>query len=232
VNLGSYQTAIAPNDLISIFGENLGASAVASSTPLPVILGGTCVTLNNVALPLFMTSATQINAQVPPGTATGSFPIVVRSIANQAESTSQQVTISKYAPAVLVDPTTSQILLFHADGSYVSQNNPANRDEPLVMYAIGLGATTGGAVVAGTPSPSSPLAVSPTVSVYFGDPSWVQAAIIVNWAGLAPGLIGVYQLNLQVPGFHISGNSLPVMITVGGVSSPTTAPVLPVVSVN
>jgi uncharacterized protein (TIGR03437 family) len=72
----------------------------------------------------------------------------------------------------------------------------------------------------------------PTVAVYFGDPSWVQAAIIVDWAGLAPGMIGVYQLNLQVPGFHISGNSLPVMIKVGSVSSPTTGPVLPTVSVN
>jgi uncharacterized protein (TIGR03437 family) len=232
VNLGSYQTAIAPNGLISIFGQNLAASAVATSTPLPVILGGTCVTLNNIALPLFMASATQINAQVPPGTAAGTFPLVVRSIANQAASVSEQVAVSKYAPAVLVDPSTNQILLFHADGSYVNKNNPANRDEPLMMYAVGLGGTTGGAVSAGMPSPASPLAVSPTTAVYFGDPSWVQAAIIVNFAGLAPGLIGVYQLNLQVPGFHISGDALPVMITVGGVSSPTAGPVVPQVSVN
>jgi uncharacterized protein (TIGR03437 family) len=114
----------------------------------------------------------------------------------------------------------------------VSQNNPANRDEPLVMYAVGLGATTGGAVVAGTPSPTTPLAVSPTAAVYFGDPSYVQAAIIVDFAGLAPGMIGIYQLNLRVPGFHISGNSLLVTITSGGVSSPSTGPVVPQVSVN
>jgi len=156
---------------------------------------------------------------------------VVRSIANQAASAPQQVTISKYAPAVLVDPT-GQILLFHADGSYVSKNNPANRDEPLVMYAVGLGATTGGSAFAGTPSPTSPLALSPTAAVYFGNPSWVQAAIIVDFAGLAPGLIGIYQLNLRVPGFHISGDSLLVTITAGGVSSPSVGPVVPQVSVN
>jgi uncharacterized protein (TIGR03437 family) len=231
VNLGSYQTAIAPNGLISIFGQNLASSAVATGTPLPLILGGTCVTLNNVALPLFMASATQINAQVPPGTAAGSFPLVVRSIANQAASASQTVTVAKYAPAALVDPT-GQLLLFHADGSYVNKNNPANRDEPLVMYAVGLGATTGGAVTAGMPSPTTPLAVSPTAAVYFGDPSWVQAAIIVDFAGLAPGMIGIYQLNLRVPGFHISGDSLLVTITAGGVSSPSTGPVVPMVSVN
>jgi uncharacterized protein (TIGR03437 family) len=61
------------------------------------------------------------------------------------------------------------------------------------------------------------LAVSPTAALYFGDPSWVQAAIIVDFAGLAPGMIGIYQLNLRVPGFHISGDSLVVTITAGGV---------------
>jgi len=231
VNLGSYQTAIAPSSLISIFGQNLGSSAVATTTPLPLILGGTCVTLNNIALPLFMTSPGQINAQIPPATTAGTYPLVVRSIANQAASASNQVAVSKYAPAALVD-ATGQLLLFHANGSYVNKNNPANRDEPLVMYAVGLGATTGGKVSAGTPSPTTPLAVSPTAAVYFGNPGWVQAAIIVDWAGLAPGLIGIYQLNLRVPGFHISGDSLLVTISSGGVSSPSTGPVVPTVSVN
>jgi uncharacterized protein (TIGR03437 family) len=60
----------------------------------------------------------------------------------------------------------------------------------------------------------------------------VQAAIIVDFAGLAPGMIGVYQLNLRVPGFHISGDSLTVTITAGGVSSPSAGPVVPQVSVN
>jgi uncharacterized protein (TIGR03437 family) len=231
VNLGSYQTAMAPNSLISIFGQNLASSEVASTTPLPTILGGTCVTLNNVALPLFMASPQQINAQIPPATTPGSYPLVIRSVANQAASATQQVTISKYAPAALVDGN-GRLLLFHADGSYVTKDNPANRDEPLVMYAVGLGATTGGRVSAGTPSPSSPLAVSSTAAVRFGNPLWVQSAIIVDWAGLAPGLIGVYQLNLRVPGFHISGDALLVTIEAGGVSSPSTGPVVPTVSVN
>jgi uncharacterized protein (TIGR03437 family) len=231
VNLGSYQTAIAPNSLISIFGSNLGSSAVAGSTPLPLILGGTCVTLNNVGLPLFMTSPGQINAQVPPATVAGTYPLVVRSVANQAASATQQVTVSKNAPAALVDGA-GQVLLFHADGSYVTKDNPANRDEPLVMYAVGLGATTGGRVSAGTPSPTSPLAVSPTAEVRFGNPLWVQSAIIVDFAGLAPGMIGVYQLNLRVPGFHISGDALLVTITAGGVDSPSGGPVVPMVAVN
>jgi uncharacterized protein (TIGR03437 family) len=128
--------------------------------------------------------------------------------------------------------STGQIALFHADGTPVNKDNPANRDEPLTMYAVGLGPTTGGKVTTGAPSPSNPLAETGTVNVYFGNPSWTQAAIIVDWSGLAPGWVGLYQLNLRVPGFHINGNALPVMLRVGGVDSPTSGPVVPHVDVQ
>jgi uncharacterized protein (TIGR03437 family) len=231
VNLGSYQTQIAPNTIVSIFGQNLGQLEIAGSTPLPITLGGTCVTLNNVALPLFMVSPTQINAQIPPSFATGSSPLIVRSPARQTASVAQNITISKYAPAVLVDPS-GQTALFHADGRYVTHDHPADRDEPLSLYAIGLGNPTSGRVTAGTPSPFSPLAEVSGVQVFFGRTDFVQSQLIVDWSGLSPGLIGVYQMNLRVPGFHISGDSLLVTIRVGGVDSPSTGPVVPYISVN
>jgi uncharacterized protein (TIGR03437 family) len=223
VSLATGQLPIASNGLLSILGQNLAAAATAQSTPLPTTLGGTCVTLNNVALPLFMTSPTEIHAQIPPSIAAGSYPLNVRSIANHASS-SQTLAVSKYAPAALTDGS-GEALLFHEDGSMVNSNNPANRDEHLTMYAVGLGQTTGGPVGAGTPSPSSPLANVSGVQVFFGNPLWVQAGVIVDWAGLTPGLIGVYQLNLRVPGFHISGDGLPVTLRIGGVSSPANAKV-------
>ena len=100
------------------------------------------------------------------------------------------------------------------------------------MYALGLGVTEGGAVTAGAHSPSSPLAVTDPVQVFFGDPRMKQAAILVDFSGLAPGFVGLYQLNLRVPGFHISGDALPVMLKVGTVTSPTTGPLIPVVAVD
>jgi uncharacterized protein (TIGR03437 family) len=231
VNLASYQSAVAVNGLLSIFGSNLGSSAQAATVPLPTTLGGTCVTLNNLPLPLFLMSSGQINAQIPPNLAAGTYPLVIHSIANLAASTSQNITVSKAAPAVFVDGS-GNALLYHADGSQVTTNHPATRDEPLTMYATGLGATTGGTVTTGMPSPSSPLAVVSGVQVFFGNPSYTQAAIIVDWAGLAPGLIGVYQLNLRIPGFHINGDALPITLRVGTVNSPTSGVVVPTVSVN
>lgn len=231
VNLASYQSAVAVNGLLSIFGTNLGSTAQASSTPLPDILGGTCVTLNNIPLPLFVVSPGQINAQIPPNFAAGSFPLVVRSIANNTPSASTSITVSKTAPAVFTDGS-GNALIYHSDGSLVTKNNPTTRDQKLVMYATGLGATTGGAVTTGMPSPTSPLAVVSGVQVFFGNPTYSQSPIIVDWAGLAPGLIGVYQINLTVPGTHMNGDALPVTLRVGTVSSPTTGAVVPTVAVN
>jgi uncharacterized protein (TIGR03437 family) len=231
VNLASYQSAIAVNGLLSIFGSNLGATAQAATTPLPTLLGGTCVTLNNIPIPLFVTTPGQINAQIPPNFATGSFPLVIHSITNQTASASTTITVSKVAPAVFVDGS-GNALLYHADGSQVTKSNPTTRDEPLTMYATGMGATTGATATTGMPSPSSPLATVAGVQVFFGNPSYSQAGIIVDFAGLAPGMIGVYQLNLRVPGTHLDGDALPITIRVGTVNSPTTGPVVPTAAVN
>jgi DNA-binding beta-propeller fold protein YncE len=84
VSAASYLPSMAPGSLISIFGQNLAASATASSTPLPILMGGSCVTLNNQPIPLFMTSPGQINAQIPPNVAAGRYPLIVRSIAKSS----------------------------------------------------------------------------------------------------------------------------------------------------
>jgi uncharacterized protein (TIGR03437 family) len=232
VNIANYQTAIAPDSVVSIFGANLASSETYSSTPLPNIMGGACVTLNNSPLPLLMTSADQINVEIPPTLAAGKYPLVVRSIANQTASSAQTVTVSKYAPAVMVDPITGLASIHHKDGSMVTPDNPATRDEQLTILASGLGPTTGGAVTAGIPSPSNPLAVTGKVSVYFGAKGYSQAPMIVNWSGLSPNLIGIYQINVTVPGNHLKGNQLPVTISVGGVSSPSTGSNLPYVALQ
>jgi uncharacterized protein (TIGR03437 family) len=140
------------------------------------------------------------------------------------------VTVSKYAPAIFMDQNGSYI--FHADGSRVDQDHPGHRDEHLTLYATGLGTTTGGRVTTGSPSPAAPLAVTVPVNLYFGNPLIKEAGIIVDWSGLLPGYIGVYQINARIPGAHINGDSLPVTLKIGGVSSPTTGVNVPRVAVQ
>jgi len=230
VNVANFQPAVAPNGLIAIIGRNLAATAAANTSPLPNILGGTCVTLNNSPLPLMATSAGQINAQLPTTLAAGRYPLVVRSISGQAASSSVNVTVSKYAPAIFVDANGPAI--YHTDGTRVDKDHPGHRDEKLTIYATGLGTTTGGKVTPGTPSPASPLAVTSPINLYFGNPLIKEAGIIVNWSGLLPGSIGVYQINCTIPGAHINGDSLPVTLKIGGVSSPTSGVNVPFVAVQ
>lgn len=230
VNQANQTSGVAPGGLVSVIGKNLAATASSSTTPLPTVMGGVCVTLNNSPLPLQATSGTGINAQLPFTLAAGRYPLVVHSISNQVASASATVTVAKYAPAIFVDSDGPAI--FHANGDRVNKQHPATRDEPLTILATGLGATTGGAVTAGMPSPSSPLAVTAAVSLYFGNPLISQSAVIVNWSGLEPGMIGVYQIDCKIPGTHLNGNALPVTLRIGGVSSITTGPTAAVVYVN
>ena len=232
VSISSYVPAIAPGSLISIFGRNLAEDGVFSSTPLPTILGGSCVTLNNQPLPLLMTSTGQINAQIPPEIAAGRYGLVVRALDKKSASIIQNITVAKYAPAVFADPNSKMAAVYHRNGQPVTKDDPAHRDEPLVLYAAGLGPTKGGKVTSGVPSPSDPLAVTDAVNLFFGDPRIKEAGIIVDWSGLAPGLIGVYQVNLRVPGDHLRGDALPVTLRIGGVDSQKTGPAVPVIAVD
>ena len=230
VNTANYQSSVASGGLVSIFGQRMASASSAGSTPLPTVLGGTCVTLNNAPLPLLAAFPGQINAQLPPTLAAGRYPMVVRSIANHEASSSATVAVARYAPAVFVDADGPAI--FHQDGTRLDQYNPGQRDEELTIYATGLGPTTGGRVTAGVPAPLSPLAVTGPVQVFFGDPTISDAQEIVDWSGLAPGLIGVYQINCRIPGTHLKGDALPVTLRIGGVSSPVTGPNVPTVYVE
>ncbi|MBI4877556.1 MAG: beta-propeller fold lactonase family protein, partial [Acidobacteria bacterium] len=232
VNGASFQPSVAPGSMVSIFGQNLASTAAAGNGPLPNILGGVCVTLGDVPLPLYMTSASQINAQIPPGTKTGSQRLLVRSIDRKMAGLAYTVNVRKYALGVFINAQTGQAAVFRANGTPVSKTAKAKRDESLALYATGLGATHGGTVSAGEPAPSSPLAETDKVQVYFGNPKLSQSEMIVDWSGLVPGLIGIYQINLRVPGVHEKGDELPVTLRIGGVDSPTTGTAVPTIAVE
>ncbi len=180
VNTARYQTKIAPGSVVSMFGQNLASEAIAQSLPLPTVLGGVCVTLDDSPVLLLMTSSGQINLQVPPSTKIGTHTLVVKSPERRLASGRYTLTVQKYAPAVVINTGTGQVAVYRANGTPVSTAAPAKRDEPLVMYATGLGAMHGGVVTAGQAAPSSPPAESDKVQVFFGDPKIKQSEVIVD----------------------------------------------------
>ncbi|MFN7937245.1 MAG: hypothetical protein U0R19_28225 [Bryobacteraceae bacterium] len=232
-NVANGKATLAPGSLVNISGTGLGQSAKIENGELPTSLGGICVTLNNRPMPLLATSATQITAQVPVELAAGRYPLVVRNLERKTSTVAPvNLTLTKYAPAVLVDPVTKQAAIYHEDGSPVTKDKPTTRDKRVVMFAVGLGPTKGGRVVSGQPSPQDPPAVTDPVTVFFGDKRYSQADVVVEWSGLSPGLIGVYELHLYVPGDRMRGTSLDVTVRIGGVDSPTGGELDPKVAVE
>ena len=182
-------------------------------------------------LPLFLMSSGQINAQIPPNLAAGTYPLVVHSIANQAASASQNITVSKVAPAVFVDGS-GNALLYHADGTPGDEEHPGDARRAADDVCHRVGRDHGRSCDYGDALAIEPAGGCERRAGILRQPSYTQAAMIVDWAGLAPGLIGVYQLNLRIPGFHMNGDALPITVRVGTVNSPTTGVVVPTVSVN
>jgi uncharacterized protein (TIGR03437 family) len=102
---------------------------------------------------------------------------------------------------------------------------PANIGDYLVIYLTGLGLATPNGDPKGTPLPSgqnppasgSPLyetPVKPTVSI--GGITLSSSQVL--FSGLSPGFAGEYQLDVQVPAGVASGDSVPVVVTMNGVS--------------
>jgi DNA-binding beta-propeller fold protein YncE len=92
VNASDGTATIKPGSFITINGSNLAAAATADIIPPPTVLGGSCVTFGDVAVPLLVTANGQIQAQVPDTIQAGTQVVAVRSLATAQAS--DPVTVS------------------------------------------------------------------------------------------------------------------------------------------
>ena len=84
-----------PGSFITVNGVNLAAGATTDTLPLPTVLGGSCVTFNDVPLPLIQTAPGQIAAQIPGDVRPGQNVVQVRSLATAQQSEPVVVTVQK-----------------------------------------------------------------------------------------------------------------------------------------
>jgi uncharacterized protein (TIGR03437 family) len=224
VNAASYAPAasangaIAPGSIVAIFGSNLATAAVsAANVPLPTSLNGTSVTMNGTAVPLFYASSGQVNAQVPFGTPSGSVAIQVQR--GSQTTTVQSATVAAASPGVFtVNANGSGGGVFlHANFTPVSSSNPAQPGETILIYCTGLGATNP-SVTSGAAGPTSPVAntvMTPTVTIGL-------SSSVVSFSGLAPGYVGLYQINAQVPA-GVPAGTPQLIVQINGVQSNITS---------
>ncbi len=220
-NGASFQSGISAGALITIFGANLSNNvhgiAAFGQVPLPAALGGAQVLINGTPIPLFdvinINGTEQISAQAPFEIA-GEQTVDVVINNGRAQSASVQVTISATQPGIFLPDGVNGAFL-HADDSLVTTANPAKPGEVVLLYCTGLGAVTPtgttGAVASSTTLSTSN--ITPIVSV-----GGTSAA--TSFSGLAPALVGLYQINFTVPAGLPSG-SASVVVTSNGVASNT-----------
>ena len=209
--------ALSPGLVAQVFGTNLATSSGTTGVvPLPTSFNGTSLLAGGLAVPLYYGSAGQLTAQIPFELAPNRQYSIVAAV-NGALTLPDTIDVNTVAPGVAFFPDGS-LIAQHADYSLVSTQNPAHPGEILMMYLVGMGATQP-SVSSGHASPSTaPLAqpiAPPSVAI-------ANQTAPISFAGLTPFLVGLYQINFQVPAGAKTGTPLNVVVTQGGVTANVT----------
>ncbi len=214
--------ACSPNALATIFGSNFtaGGAEGASTIPLPGQLQGVSVKADGIELPLLYVSPNQINFQCPDRVSgqhlwltveTGGQACAPVDIVEQfATPGIFTLNSSGAGQGTIVIANTDQIAMPATPGI---SSRPAVPGDYISIFATGLGPVR---------EPVLPGAASPA-----GDGSRVIAPVRVligdrisqvMYAGLAPGWVGLYQVNARIPDAVPFADDVPVVIEVSDLS--------------
>jgi adhesin/invasin len=211
---------LSPGSIVSLFGQNLGnGTAVAGSVPLGTTLADATVMMAGNSLPLFFGSNGQINALVSAGINTNTSQQIVLQRDN-ALSIPISVDVASASPGVFGYPAAGDP---PQQGAIVNASTYAVADpaaavaagDVIAIFATGLGAVDQ-TISDGTAAPSAPLANTlGTATVTIGGQN-----AGVSFSGLAPGFVGLYQIDARVPSGLTPGNEVPVVVSMAGETSP------------
>jgi len=224
--------SIAPGSWIEIYGTNLAADARGwtgadfNGLNAATLLDKTAVTVGGqLAFPDYV-SAGQVNVQVPSNAGTGPQPVVVTTAAGA--SAPLTITVDAEEPGLLAPPSFEiggkqyVVALFPDGATFVLPpgaisgvtSRRARPGDVITMYGIGFGAVTpnipAGQIVQQANTLAAPF------RILFG-----SSEATVNYDGLAPSAIGLYQFNVVAPNVS-SNDTVPVTFTLGGVAGTQT----------
>jgi uncharacterized protein (TIGR03437 family) len=204
-NGANFKQSFAPGALLTVFGSQLSpATENASSVPLPFSTSGVAVLVDGLAAPLYYVSPSQLNVQIPYEATANSTAVL--SVNNNGHVTTQSFQVGAAAPGIFTNSA----------GALVPTAAAAAGQE-IAFYVTGVGAvlpaiSDGAAPAASTALADLPIPAQPTTVIMGG------ALATIDFIGIPPGLVGVTQINVQVPNGLPSG-AQPVVVTVGGVAS-------------
>ena len=196
-----------PGSVFSLFGSDL-ATRISQPTQIPLLTTvlTTTLSVNGEAVPLFYVSDGQLVAQMPYDIQPGLATVMVKNGADTSNAVAVLIPATG-TPQVGVYGNNRAVVTF-GDYSPVTSSNPAKVGDTLVAWFTGGGPVTpSGKLVTGAESPAGFSWVTGPYSVTVGG---VTAS--VNYIGLTPGSIGLYQANFVVP--NVAAGDRAVVITI------------------
>lgn len=220
------EAVISSGSIASLFGLNLASdTAAATGLPLPRVLAGAQVLVNGTAVPLFYVSPTQINFQMPPGLSGSTAQVMV--VADDVMGLEQTVRLAAESPGIFTinQQGSGQGAVLLANTDVIAAPNesisggmtqPAERGEVISIFCTGLGATNP-PMQEGQPAGTSPL--SETITRPLVMIGGIPAEVL--FSGLAPGFVGLYQVDVVVPAGVQPGSEVELTLSQNGVPSNT-----------
>jgi uncharacterized protein (TIGR03437 family) len=190
--------SIAPGEMITLYGGGFSASTqvMPGAAAFPTSIDGVQVLINGTAAQIYYASPSQISAIVPFSVrSAGSNVASIQVVNGSAKTNTVTAFVNSTAPGIFTQSANGlgYVSAVHtATGALVTPDNPAVAGEYLAVFLTGLGTVTS--------SGDADVYVGNHLSVYFDDYArGASQKAVVSFAGLAPGLAGLYQMNVQVP---------------------------------
>ncbi len=217
----------------TLYGSGLStATQLARSAALPLSLGGSQLVVNDqLPAPLYYVSPRQINLVFPYKAPVGLQRIAVRTADTGELLAGATVLVGAYAPGFFTHDQNGSGLAAarNQDGSINGPANPAARGTVVQLFGTGQGPVRN-PVADGQPAPlaqdrtlaaptsdaTTCLTKQPAVCVALGASGGGAQLAEIQYSGLAPGLVGVWQINIKIPTSGLLGNTMSVRALIGG----------------
>jgi uncharacterized protein (TIGR03437 family) len=198
-------TPASPGALVDLIGAGFAPSSATAESNAETSLNGFRFRIDDSYAAVLAITPITAKVQIPWDLDT-SDPTKLHAVQVENGADSGFVTeISlRVRPATPTAVRDSVSVVAHANfDGLVSMTSPALLGESVHAYAIGLGAVDP-PIALGAATPADPLSrvvggISCVASEGFGSNGPTGPDVPVSYAGLAPGLIGYYQIDLQLP---------------------------------
>jgi uncharacterized protein (TIGR03437 family) len=213
LNAASWSSPVAAGELVAIFGSNLATGQQSAAPPLPLVLAGTSVAIDGVPAPILFVSPTQINVQVPSSlTPPSNYDVATAHVVVSTPAGSSSpaaLSLTSTFPGLFTSDASGcgQAAALNIVTPYAATLNTAMNSAAPGDYIALFG--TGFGLAVAQPADGAAATVAATLRQQPG--VYVDGNLVAStYAGLAPGLAGVDQINFQLPASAREGCAVPV----------------------